>query len=45
MWRKSGRQKKQGGPLERGGRKLPAKLVGRRDYHLISRVNRLVDNM
>ena len=34
-----------GEPLKRGRWKLPATLVGRRDYRLLSHVNRLTDNM
>ena len=34
-----------GEPLLRGRWKLPATLVGRRDYRLLSHVNRLTDNM
>ena len=36
---------KRGEPLEKGGWKLPASYAGRRDYRLLSHVNRLTDNM
>ena len=36
---------KLGEPLQRGGKKPPARNAGGRDYLLISHVNRLTDNM